>query len=59
MADITVTNAKDKGAGSLRKAIADASSGDTIVFSPKLADKTIRLDKQLVIDKSLTIVELP
>ena len=55
MAITTVTNTKDKGAGSLRRAIANASNGDTIVFSPKLANKTIRLEKQLLVEKSLTI----
>ena len=55
MAITTVTNTKDKGVGSLRRAIANASDGDTIVFSPELADKTIRLNKQLIVDKSLTI----
>ena len=32
-ATITVTNTNDSGAGSLRQAIADASSGDTIDFA--------------------------
>lgn len=55
MAIITVTNTKNNGVGSLRDAIAGASNGDTIVFSPKLTNKTIGLDEQLVVDKSLTI----
>ncbi len=55
MAIITVTNTKNNGVGSLREAIAKSSDGDKIVFSSKLADKTIRLDEQLVVDKSLTI----
>ncbi|MGF1512469.1 MAG: hypothetical protein ACFB5Z_02060 [Elainellaceae cyanobacterium] len=54
MASITVTTAANSGAGSLREAIASASSGDTIVFSSQLANKTIRLDEQLVVSKSLT-----
>ena len=32
-ATLTVTNLSDRGAGSLRQAIADAASGDTINFS--------------------------
>ena len=55
MATLTVINTNDSGKGSLREAIALANDKDTIVFSPKLANKTIRLAKQLVIDKSLTI----
>ena len=55
MATLTVTNTNDSGKGSLREAIALAEAEDTIFFSPKLANQTIRLEKQLVIDKSLTI----
>ncbi|MEL7509519.1 MAG: DUF4114 domain-containing protein [Cyanobacteria bacterium J06554_1] len=55
MATLTVINTNDSGKGSLRDAIALAKDKDTIVFSPKLANKTIRLANQLVIDKSLTI----
>ena len=55
MATLTVINTNDSGKGSLREAIALANDKDTIIFSPKLANKTIRLAKQLVIDKSLTI----
>ncbi|MGI0486842.1 Calx-beta domain-containing protein [Pantanalinema rosaneae CENA516] len=40
---ITVTNTNDSGAGSLRDAIANAQSGDTIQFDPSLANQTIRL----------------
>ena len=32
-ATLTVTNANDSGAGSLRQAIADAAAGDTITFA--------------------------
>ncbi len=55
MAIITVTNARNSGAGSLREAIASANSGDTVAFSSELANKTIRLDEQLVIDKDITL----
>ena len=50
----TVTNTSDSGAGSLRQAIADAISGDTIDFSltyPAQITVSTRLD----INKSLTI----
>ncbi|NCC53552.1 MAG: right-handed parallel beta-helix repeat-containing protein [Spartobacteria bacterium] len=54
-ATITVTNTSDSGAGSLRQAIADANSGDTINFSlayPAQITVNTRLDihKNLVID---------
>lgn len=49
---ITVTNDNDSGAGSLRQAIADAGSSDTITFS---SDYTIILSNQLEINKNLTI----
>lgn len=58
MAIITVTSTADSGAGSLRKAIADARSGDTIQFASNLANQTIRLTSgQLEISpgKNLTI----
>jgi hypothetical protein len=52
-ATITVTNTNDSGAGSLRKAIADAASSDMINFG---ITGTITLTSdQLVIDKGLTI----
>jgi len=54
-ATLTVTNNNDNGPGSLRQAIADASSsgGDTITFN---GNYTITLTSgTLVIDKSLTI----
>ena len=56
LATITVTNNNDSGAGSLRKAIADAEPGDTIEFDPSLANQTIALTSgQLEIDKDLTL----
>lgn len=52
---ITVTNTNDSGAGSLRQAIADAVSGDTIAFSAVLSGGTIVLAAPLTITKDLTI----
>jgi predicted outer membrane repeat protein len=52
-ATLTVTNANDSGAGSLRQAITDAVSGDTINFG---GDYTINLTTaELAISKNLTI----
>src|SRR5262249_42080669 len=51
---LTVLNTQDSGSGSLRQAILDAASGDTIAFSPA-ATGTIALNSTLSIDKSLTI----
>src|SRR6516164_719793 len=53
---LTVTNNLDKGAGSLRDAITNAKSGDTIVFAAGLNGQTIALTSdQLTINKSLDI----
>ncbi len=49
---ITVTNNSDSNAGSLRQAIADAASGDTITFD---ANYHIYLASELSIAKNLTI----
>jgi uncharacterized repeat protein (TIGR01451 family) len=55
-ATITVTNNNDSGAGSLRQAISDSSSGDTIDFDSSLNGETITLTSgELLIDKNLTI----
>jgi hypothetical protein len=54
---LTVTNTKDNGPNSLRGDIAAAHSGDTIVFSPKLAGQTITLTSgELLISKNLAIL---
>lgn len=58
MAILTVTNANDNGAGSLRAAITAAQTGDTIQFASTLSNQTIVLTSgQLVINpgKNLTI----
>jgi hypothetical protein len=56
MATIKVSSTADNGEGSLRNAIAEAKSGDTIQFDSNLANKTITLTSgQLTVDKDLTI----
>lgn len=53
---LTVTSTADSGPGSLRSALADAQSGDTIRFAPTLANQTITLTSgQLDITKTLTL----
>jgi len=53
---LVVTNTNDSGSGSLRRAIANSVSGDTITFAPALAGQTITLSSSLpVISKVLTI----
>ena len=53
---LTVTNTADSGAGSLRRAILDASSGDTIQFDKALDGETIYLTSgELLINTSITI----
>ena len=54
-APLVVSNTNDSGPGSLRQAILDAASGDTITFAPALAGGTIALNSQLTISKDLTI----
>jgi hypothetical protein len=52
-----VLNADDSGPGSLRTAIAEAASGDVIVFDDSLRGETITLTgNALFIDKTLDIV---
>ena len=51
---IQVTNNNDGGDGSLRKAIEESSTGDTITFADDVTG-AILLESQLVIDKDLTI----
>jgi hypothetical protein len=53
---LTVFNALDSGAGSLRDAVTNAKSGDTIVFAPSLDGQTISLTSDaLTIKKNLDI----
>jgi hypothetical protein len=53
---LIVTNTADSGVGSLRQALADANSGETIQFAPVLNGQTIALTSgELVIDKNITI----
>lgn len=54
-ATIQVTNINDSGPGSLRDAIASATSGDTITFSLGTYPATITLSSTLSIGTSLTI----
>lgn len=54
-ATLVVTNTNDNGAGSLRQALLNAASGDTITFDLSLSGQTITLASTLVIDKNLTI----
>src|SRR5262245_22122688 len=56
LSTLTVLNNLDSGAGSLRDTIAQAKSGDTIVFNPGLDGQSITLTSgQLTIKKSLSI----
>ena len=53
---LMVLNNLDSGAGSLRDAINNANSGDTVVFAPSLDGQTICLTSdQLTIDNSIDI----
>jgi len=54
-ATIAVTNTNDSGAGSLRQAIADAASGDTITFASSVTGPIILTSGELPITTSLTI----
>lgn len=56
MAIITVTTTADSGTGSLREAIANAQSGDTVKFSSNLANQKITLTGgQLTVNKGISI----
>lgn len=55
MSILTVTSIANSGAGSLREAIANAQSGDTIAFSSSLAGQTLRLSQQLEIPPGTSV----
>src|SRR5262249_18217439 len=56
LSTLTVTNALDQGAGSLRDLIGKAKDGDTIVFASSLNGQTITLTSgELAISKSVDI----
>jgi len=52
---IVVGSTADSGAGSLRAAVADADSGDTIRFNSSILGRIITLSSEIVIDKALRI----
>ena len=52
---ITVTNANDDGAGSLRQAVANACADGTITFSSSTSNTIIALVSPITIAKNLTI----
>ncbi len=54
-ATITVANTNDTGPGSLRQAVADAASGDTISFGSGVEGTVTFTTGPIAIDKSLTI----
>ena len=55
-AQLVVTSSADSGAGTLRQAVSDATSGNTITFSHTLSGQTIMLTSgQITVDKDLTI----
>ena len=51
----TVTNGNDSGAGSLRQAVFDANSGDTIIFASNVSEVNLT-GTDIEIDKDLTII---
>jgi beta-glucanase (GH16 family) len=53
--DTTVTSAADRGAGSLRSALAATADGGTITIDPALAGETVELASPLSATRSVTI----
>ena len=54
-ATLQVTNENDAGSGSLRQTIADAASGDVIVFAPDVNYITLTSGEIIINNKTLTI----
>jgi uncharacterized repeat protein (TIGR01451 family) len=54
-ATLVVTNTNDSGPGSLRQAINDAVSGDTITFSPEVSGTITLTSGELTVNRDLTI----
>jgi hypothetical protein len=59
LSTLTVLNNLDKGAGSLRDAIAHARDGDTIVFDQNLSGETITLTSGALVLKNSVDIEGP
>ncbi len=55
LSTIVVSNPNDSGPGSLRTAVADATSGDSIVFSNRLGGRTIALQSEIDITNNISI----
>ncbi len=56
LSTLVVTDNHDSGPGSLRQAILDAHSGDTVTFAPSLRGQVITLTSgELTVSKNLTI----
>lgn len=53
---LVVTNTNDSGAGSLREALENAKSGDTIRFAAELANKTITVNSELSIPAGKNLI---
>lgn len=55
---LLVTTTNPLGAGSLTEKVAEAANGDTIKFSPSLANRALTVDFPITINKQLTITGL-
>ncbi len=55
-ATIEITNTNDTGPGSLRQAVLDATSGDTITFSTTIDGMPIMLTTEITLNKNLVIL---
>ncbi len=53
--EVTVTSADDRGAGTLRSALAATSTGGAVVIAPDLAGETVALASPLAANRSVTI----